>query len=964
MEEERKEPFELRQEFLRPYLLYQNGRSPWEHFLGDQPLAESPRFFGELGEHLRQNVTEFVAPEELKKAEILAVNIWDAQPGACYKYVVLLWGGSQSGLTREGLECGFQRTRDESEDNSDEYDYRLPQLDEFGHPGLNACMEAYSREGPPMAWEIVHARKFFACPILITDPSSWNQLDTADRALYQRHALRVIVDGGAPQYYVPSSSEPTPVDSLWAPPTDRVGPKLAAYLKDYRTGSSGHFYIIELPLLLNIERETQADDGSEERRAYVTLANCSVASRKPIDLKQWDQMFAYFAGDLLRVPCVAQIRNQVLYRARQAAVTAIMARNMSHNLGSHVLSKVARQLDQNDETGLERFIRYLQVRMDCLSDMAKGRPGWSSDWDLVEIIQGFWDNIRLREHLCGFARINAGMQRIHLHNQQGKTLSWGQVDEETATEDDSPSFEEIKTFGKIMVDFPHGLIGAQALYIILENIFRNSAPNAEDPKMLELTLTVEAEDQQERAVRVEPRRETMERLCVIITDHNSPKSGASVVAPKLQSWLNEELIDSMTLEPAREGWGMKEIAISSRYLVMQDPASGPTPIQVAAVDREEEGRDFLEFSLHVCRPLAPWLWIPDEERFVDEAATDFKGSRRELPVSPLRNPFLVAYIEGRSTDYLERIVEARYRLPTRVVVVDSQSSSTESLPPNIVSAEPKMLSSIGALASASELDHTRVWKCWVEKRWPGVKMHVHWPMASGGVVEGSMLSDFMRVYSLDEEEVIKDIPPGIDSGDIILEHYNPDNTIGGPKYLHKNVRYYEQFSSESPVGLLLDEAIEASGEGRENDDPRQRAFLRFLEACAVRVAILDERIAEFYPSCCGSRERLKKQGVDILEPLLDEAMSRALEQDYEYLVIHQTILKGVQAEVFEHLKELVTVPVVVTGGGRPDVALRHGLRWIPFASLAAFLPASKEEQADKFALVTELSALRAGGGNG
>jgi len=126
---------------------------------------------------------------------------------------------------------------------------------------------------------------------------------------------------------------------------------------------------------------------------------------------------------------------------------------------------------------------------------------------------------------------------------------------------------------ELSVDIPHGQIGAQAFYTILENLIRNAAKYGNrspapaldsNPGFEKLEFTIKVEDNWEGGS--EHWREKYYR--VSIRDNLSTERR---VVSQLNAFLAEPIIDPATAELKPSNWGMKEIKICAAYLRMVRP---------------------------------------------------------------------------------------------------------------------------------------------------------------------------------------------------------------------------------------------------------------------------------------------------------------------------------------------------------------------------------------------------------
>lgn len=214
----------------------------------------------------------------------------------------------------------------------------------------------------------------------------------------------------------------------------------------------------------------------------------------------------------------------------KAACAAIMARNMSHNLGSHVLNYLKKlmkdlgeclnlegefEMNQNQieeivegdipqnkktflDTYLHDFLTYLNRRMEFIATIATASPGSPTSLNVYRDIFSFLDgNKYLKEYIA---------KSEFEHDDQGKVKDKlefifkrnGQALKNTDTD---PKEEYKRMFQTLQVAVPDGVIGVQAFCTIIENFIRNSAKHSyakakdnEDIKDDTLKITIDIRD--------------------------------------------------------------------------------------------------------------------------------------------------------------------------------------------------------------------------------------------------------------------------------------------------------------------------------------------------------------------------------------------------------------------------------------------------------------------------------------
>lgn len=138
---------------------------------------------------------------------------------------------------------------------------------------------------------------------------------------------------------------------------------------------------------------------------------------------------------------------EILKHGTKAAMTAIMSRNLSHNIGSHVLSYLIQNMNSTTED-YKNLYQYIQHRMDFLAEVTTSGPTWeiSTDFDR-DILNEFKEQKILLKYICKSEKIELTGDKIN------------------------NTFEK----GCNRVSIPNGMVGRHAFFSILENFIRNEA---------------------------------------------------------------------------------------------------------------------------------------------------------------------------------------------------------------------------------------------------------------------------------------------------------------------------------------------------------------------------------------------------------------------------------------------------------------------------------------------------------
>lgn len=279
------------------------------------------------------------------------------------------------------------------------------------------------------------------------------------------------------------------------------------------------------------------------------------------------------------------LRKEIELQATRAAISQVMARNMSHNIGSHVLSKLVspeqvkgvmfnvefnrdahgRDLPEilrdatasehdpfqywsvhpniNDARNLKGgdkiayFNSYLKSRMDFLADIATGTVPTleSSKFFYSELIANFDKNRVLLDRISGVSNFKFRILVYDCREQEKKQIQ--------STDDD------------FQVAIPNDILGCHAFYVILENLIRNTAKHSRH-------------------------KDGVVDFCIEIAQSESGNQyyeiriyDNCVVAETLFVRQND-MLNSRILDPKRNairdcGWGLMEMKVSAGYLQRQ-----------------------------------------------------------------------------------------------------------------------------------------------------------------------------------------------------------------------------------------------------------------------------------------------------------------------------------------------------------------------------------------------------------
>lgn len=326
---------------------------------------------------------------------------------------------------------------------------------------------------------------------------------------------------------------------------------------------------------------------------FYALVPTSDAERKRLERQYKHELL-----DVMRLVLAKVQRHR--YAVRTAAV-AIIGRNMSHNLGSHVLSAVvseptgANALGDNDCAGIARaiegncvsegqrtslanaakswpglrkertdrddLVRYLQERMDFLAEVSTSGTSMPVSMQIGEIVDAFRNEHLLTSYISG----------TKIHKKPVEV-----------------SVEAGEDSRKSVVAMPGGRNGCHALYVVLENVARNCAkhrPQSDDPDVV---------------LRLDAKQVGGDRVRLRVWDNGRnafvpPSPGAASPLEQLARSIGDDSIIQPDGHVRQGGWGVREMMIAAAYLRglpiedsesqrLRDLPNAPALLEVLAVD--------------------------------------------------------------------------------------------------------------------------------------------------------------------------------------------------------------------------------------------------------------------------------------------------------------------------------------------------------------------------------------------
>jgi len=344
-----------------------------------------------------------------------------------------------------------------------------------------------------------------------------------------------------------------------------------------------------------------------------------------------------------------------LSHALRSAIAAIMSRNMSHNIGSHVLANIGTTTDIIKKAEIQSLEKYIQQRMDFIAQISTEFPTWSYPcWFYKDMMRNFYIQKLLLEHIASSEGLSP--YDYDKENSQQKKLK---INFNTNNTKD------------YLVSIPGGIIGQQAFYIILEDIIRNAAKHnwatkEKNNKDINLEINIEVIDK--------PENDYYE---VTIWDNISETSNAGdppsnweeilksgdIKNLPLRQRINLGLIRSLIDETGKlrkENWGLAEMKISAGYLQKKKIEEiGAEGKEVLNIIKAVNKNGHLGYTFKMLKPKEVLIVGNNiiENDKIGKLRKDSIYIENELP-EKLDYEFMVLYDDGQNS-FIEKLKELK-----------------------------------------------------------------------------------------------------------------------------------------------------------------------------------------------------------------------------------------------------------------------------------------------------------------
>lgn len=405
---------------------------------------------------------------------------------------------------------------------------------------------------------------------------------------------------------------------------------------------------------------------------------------------------------------------------KKSATAAFVARNMSHNLGSHVLANVTlKEIKENPEE-VFHLQAYLQQRMDFVARVTTEWPPWREPLFFYgDLLDGFFRQGLLFRHLVkdnGYMAKNMEfIVRTSVGSTPGATQEVVWKPSRPTPRDDNGGgegqpghadaerilrFSAHRGYEDFLVALPGGPIGRQAFYGLLENAIRNAAKHGvrtgdgQLKVLLEVKLSDDGTSYQ-----------------VTYTDNlsrNDRGGGKPALVTSMEKSFRIPPVDPVSGKRTDENWGLQEMKIYADFLIhpsdriWQHEEDG-TKYPIWPVLYEDKGckEGFLAYTFALQKPVL--ILIVENEPRVSDRGGLLKKMGVEFVTFPSGNfdalkkaisrasPEILLFVPHTGKDKTEmcRFIEAeRNALPGRILVAGKTRGEARGVPPGVQIVPP------------------------------------------------------------------------------------------------------------------------------------------------------------------------------------------------------------------------------------------------------------------------------------
>jgi hypothetical protein len=348
-------------------------------------------------------------------------------------------------------------------------------------------------------------------------------------------------------------------------------------------------------------------DGSNGLVCFGTKNHLDSEDRSLLNALSFDILYPFVSSYK-----TAWQRKELQIESIKSAVAALMARNMSHNLGSHPLtntknyfrkrieevtsskSKPTRISLGADYRGNVHLLQYIKERMDFIATVVSsdlypfGALNFKAQlFDvLTEDDHGERHDKKTQNFLLKYLVFSEKLTRYGKDKPDNFNYLWlkvlNETDEYTGRAENEEKEGKIKlALSKMELAVPGGLMGRHAFFCIIENIIRNSAKHSKKDEDLDITIKLNRNDEKRmldisiydnresgKNVRDDIINKHLKQLVILKEENNHIDKNSKGLKEMLicALWLRNENVAEKLFEIQSEKDGEKKINLIKKYL--------------------------------------------------------------------------------------------------------------------------------------------------------------------------------------------------------------------------------------------------------------------------------------------------------------------------------------------------------------------------------------------------------------
>lgn len=566
-------------------------------------------------------------------------------------------------------------------------------------------------------------------------------------------------------------------------------------------------------------------------------------------------------------------KKELMQKQHQVAVTAIMARNLSHNIGSHVLSTVKGDYIKDNTDQVSDFHAYLQKRMDLIARMVGGQYASGEPMFFVgDVLKGFFKQDLLLNHLVkdqgGYEKDKIIFKVCLLQSEpvifrykkndsdKDKNKKW--ICDSGQTDDD------------FLVSIPDGEIGCQAFYLFLESMMRNSAKYGLN-KDEEFFITIKVEDKDDY-------------YKVSICDNLSLCNGN--IAESIRTKLDEATVDSQG-QLITKNFGIAEMREACSFLMGPFGEDHPAHenhgnkkkyslwvecpgrekchknLEVKHCNCDKDQRcNHLTYTFNLMKPQMIAI-VGKKDDIKDNKKYGIKkfAALTELTSQKCAYQFVLIYVNDENKeDIISNLQEFRHLwhlLPFRLMLV-GDAKFPDGFPERRVITCPSEEICANNLGTDPGTERLIIstYETWIRNRWLKKKEPVNFVLAFDRDDNDTIFDKYKKIKDIEllsdkvnwsvyrayvnNEKCNADRKHGCDDKNFFLIYDNHSRYAKAKKILNNSKTLFHHNTGEKNKKIFETLASPPN----QKDFTFQYFLLGLLEAALTKVLIIDERVAE------------------------------------------------------------------------------------------------------------------------